>query len=180
MASLKADSELMTNYVAAVPVPVGSKFSALLDENRRVMVLSLSNDTIPKLQFSRYTNLSGRRGDILTSLVRIGADGARILVDMAARLNIPPTSIIETFCIRQANDLRLFMAASYKNGPNTSTLVITEPFMPEALKATTTLPLIPGGASIGQAKMIYMVSYDAIVFSSKTHELDTSQQPPAR
>jgi hypothetical protein len=57
MATIKADSELMTNYVAAVPVPAGSKFSAMLDENRRVMVLSLSNDTVPKLQFSKSCRL---------------------------------------------------------------------------------------------------------------------------
>lgn len=53
MATISADSELMTNYVAALPVPAGSKFSAVLDENRRAMVLSLSNDAIPKLQFSK-------------------------------------------------------------------------------------------------------------------------------
>jgi hypothetical protein len=50
------------------------------------------------------------------------------------------------------------MAASYKNGPNTSALVVTKPFMPQTLQDATPLALIPGAASIGQAKMIYMVS----------------------
>jgi hypothetical protein len=77
---------------------------------------------------------------------------------MAALLSIPRGSIIETFCIRQANDLSLYMAASYKNGPNTSALVVTKPFMPQTLQDATPLALIPGAASIGQAKMIYMVS----------------------
>lgn len=57
MASITADSELMTNYIAAVPVPAGAKFNTVLDENRRVMVISLSNDPVPKLQLSMRSKL---------------------------------------------------------------------------------------------------------------------------
>jgi len=57
MASFNVDAELMTNYVAASPVPAGSHFKTLLDNNSKSMVVSLSNDKLPKLQvgwFSKY------------------------------------------------------------------------------------------------------------------------------
>jgi hypothetical protein len=186
MATIKADSELMTNYVAALPVPAGSKFSAILDENRRVMVLSLSNDTVPKLQFSKscplyLINLQKR---MLTSLVRTGLDKVPVLIDMAALLSIPTGSIIETFCIRQGNELNLYMAVSYKNGPSTSALVVTRPFMPQALHDDKPLALIPGTASIGQAKMIYMVISNQLMWQSKTyntrHQLTTFKKMSIR
>jgi hypothetical protein len=53
MAFFKTDAELMTNYVSARPVPAGSHFVTVLDEKSRPMVVSLSNDKVPKLQISR-------------------------------------------------------------------------------------------------------------------------------
>ena len=54
MTRITADSELMTNLVSAVPVPAGSYFRAILDEDRRPLLISISNDvdTPPKLQLS--------------------------------------------------------------------------------------------------------------------------------
>ena len=50
MASVKIDSELMTNYLAAQPVPAGSRFVTCLDpQSRRPMVFGISNDPVPKL-----------------------------------------------------------------------------------------------------------------------------------
>lgn len=49
MASVTADSEFMTNYVAASSVPAGTHFVTLLDEHNHPMVVSLSNDKVPKL-----------------------------------------------------------------------------------------------------------------------------------
>lgn len=52
MAYVKTDAELMTNLIAAKPVPTGSHFAAALDESSRPMVVSLSDDKVPKLQIS--------------------------------------------------------------------------------------------------------------------------------
>ena len=50
MASLRVDSELMTNYVSALPVKAGSKFVTCLDPiSRRPMVFGISTDTVPVL-----------------------------------------------------------------------------------------------------------------------------------
>ena len=53
MAHVKADAELMTNYVSAVLVPAGSHFATVLDEKSQTVVVSLSNDKVPKLQISK-------------------------------------------------------------------------------------------------------------------------------
>jgi hypothetical protein len=53
MARITADSELMTNLVSAVPVPAGSYFRAILDEDRRPLIISINKDTPPKLQLSK-------------------------------------------------------------------------------------------------------------------------------
>jgi hypothetical protein len=50
MARITADSELMTNYISAVPVPAGRYFKVVLDEERRPMVIRISSDQIPKLE----------------------------------------------------------------------------------------------------------------------------------
>lgn len=94
----------------------------------------------------------------LTPPVRNGLDGVPILVDMSTLLGIPNGSIIETFCIRQTNELYLYLAVSYQNGSNTSTLKITEPFLPQSLQGNVPLSLVPGDASIGQTNLLYMVS----------------------
>ncbi|KAL9106679.1 MAG: hypothetical protein Q9227_008331 [Pyrenula ochraceoflavens] len=56
MAQIQADSELMTNLVSAVPVPGGSYFRIILDESRRPLVISISNDPIPQLQLVYVTH----------------------------------------------------------------------------------------------------------------------------
>jgi len=56
MGSVVYDSELMTNYVAGVPVPGGSHFATCLDPvSRKVVVFALSNDETPKLQMIKVS-----------------------------------------------------------------------------------------------------------------------------
>lgn len=64
MARIDGDSELMTNLVSAVPVPAGSYFRTVLDEDRRPLVISVSNAEVPKLQLSKSTGpLHRQRSD---------------------------------------------------------------------------------------------------------------------
>jgi hypothetical protein len=54
MASIRYDTELMMNHIAAMTVPVGSKFVTVLDpDSRRPAVISLSNNTTPILQLTQ-------------------------------------------------------------------------------------------------------------------------------
>lgn len=54
MASIRYDTELMMNHIAAVPVPAGSKFVAVLDpDSRRPAVISLSNNETPILELTQ-------------------------------------------------------------------------------------------------------------------------------
>jgi hypothetical protein len=54
MASIRYDTELMMNHIAAMSVPAGSKFVTVLDpDSRRPAVISLSNDATPILQLTQ-------------------------------------------------------------------------------------------------------------------------------
>jgi hypothetical protein len=64
MASIRYDTELMMNHIAAMSVPAGSKFVTVLDpESRRPVVISLSNNPTPILQLTQ--GRSHNSGDLL-------------------------------------------------------------------------------------------------------------------
>jgi len=55
MSQVHVDSELMTNYVSAVPVPAGSHHVAVLDEKRMPLLFARSNDIKhPRLSVCEY------------------------------------------------------------------------------------------------------------------------------
>jgi hypothetical protein len=54
MASIRYDTELMVNHIAAMSVPAGSKFVTVLDpDSRRPAVISLSTHDMPVLQLTQ-------------------------------------------------------------------------------------------------------------------------------
>ncbi|KAK1774877.1 hypothetical protein QBC45DRAFT_489404 [Copromyces sp. CBS 386.78] len=120
MASLSIDSELMTNYVSAVPIPAGSHHVAVLDEKRMPMVFGLSSDSdSPQLQ-----------------VLRRDVQGRSQLLNLHNLLGLPDATRVQTFHVEQSWDLTLYLAIAYtpEDTPSSSKLQLLKPFRPEDLK----------------------------------------------
>ena len=71
MASVTVDSELMTNYISAVPLAAGAEFRTVLDNNRRPMVFCLSSGTEPQIQLCKCgCEQQARLADVSASKAR--------------------------------------------------------------------------------------------------------------
>jgi hypothetical protein len=80
MAQIQYDSELMTNYVSAVPAPAGSQFFTILDPvTSRPIVFALSNENPPRLQATKAGLNLSRSDPQLTSHRKIKMANARLL-----------------------------------------------------------------------------------------------------
>ncbi|KAF7870614.1 hypothetical protein EAF04_004358 [Stromatinia cepivora] len=146
MASIATDSELMTNFIAAVPVPAGSHFDTVLDENRRPLVFCLNQEAVPKLQ-----------------IIRIGNNNAPVVFDLGPCISLPAAAMVQTFEVQQANDLTLYLCVAYQQSATSSSLIVPLPFRPDLLKSDVRLPIIPSSqSSIGTAVKIFMSPVAAI------------------
>lgn len=94
MAQIQYDSELMTNYVSAVPVPGGSQFFTVLDPvTSRPIVFALSNDNPSRLQATKAGLNLSRFVTWLTRFRRIKMANVRVLTSESCSLSqIPPES----------------------------------------------------------------------------------------
>ncbi|SCV36830.1 uncharacterized protein FFB14_06274 [Fusarium fujikuroi] len=142
MATIRIDSELITNYVSTVPVPAGSHHVTVLDQKRMPMVFCLSNDRpSPRLQ-----------------ILRRDAEGHSQLFDIHDLIGLPKDAYVQTFHVEQSWDLRLHLAVAYgdRKGSN-SYLHLMKPFAPEVLRQSDdALPHIPGKAQFGTIQKILM------------------------
>ncbi|KAL2679041.1 hypothetical protein Neosp_009797 [[Neocosmospora] mangrovei] len=129
MASIKWDSELMTNYAEAINVPSGRKFRACVDDlTKHPAVFALSNHEVPKLQ-----------------LIRVDGSGQRVLLDLSELLSLAPGTLIEAFDVRQSEDLTVYLSFSTKIDDRNSILWIVYPFKLSDTLNLETLPPRPVG-----------------------------------
>jgi hypothetical protein len=160
MARVLADSELMTNYVSAAPVPAGSYFQVILDEQRRPMVVSISNDPTPKLQLGKSI-LSQRASELpqtYTITVKHNKGEPSQVLDIGPCLGIRGDSgRILTFAIQQAENLAVCLCVALSTGEKEARLVVTQPFFPTALVGGSMVPLMSGDHRIGKVEKIWMV-----------------------
>ncbi|KAG8716303.1 hypothetical protein FRC09_015898 [Ceratobasidium sp. 395] len=107
------DSELITHIAGALPVRTNHVFSALIDEHRNPLILSIGEDS------RLYA-------------IKVHADGRRRLVDLGSRLGV--TCAIRTFSVSQAAQGALYVAfAAQKNDSPSEDLYIVAPFAPKLL-----------------------------------------------
>lgn len=88
MITIKKDSELITNYVTASPVPAGEEFGVFVDKNQQPAVLALSEDSflyliiaykgkIIRLDFGRSSGIvQGDNAKVQAFAVQQAPDGA--------------------------------------------------------------------------------------------------------
>ncbi|KAH0372867.1 hypothetical protein KCU65_g919, partial [Aureobasidium melanogenum] len=143
MASLTVDSELMTNYISAVPVPAGSHHVAVLDEKRMPLLFTLSNDRpLPRLQ-----------------VLRRDSEGQSSIFDIGKQIGLPENAYIQSFHVEQSWNLKLYLAVSYRSGDDDSKslLHLVRPFLPERLKQNgEDILYIPGSTRFGNILEIRM------------------------
>ncbi|KAG9758073.1 hypothetical protein KCU73_g4084, partial [Aureobasidium melanogenum] len=143
MASLTIDSELMTNFISAVPVPAGGHHVAVLDEKRMPLLFTLSNDRpLPRLQILRRDH-----------------EGQSSIFDVGKQIGLPGNAYIQSFHVEQSWNLKLYLAVSYRDGDDDSKslLHLTKPFLPERLKQNgEDISYIPGSTRFGNILEIRM------------------------
>ena len=152
MGSLRIDSELMTNYLSAVPVPAGSHFVTVLDERRQPMVFALSNDEVPKLQCCKYTSLW------ITWFFAFADYLHSELLDISYSLRLPADCRIQIFHVEQSQSLKLHLCLAYALDSKSSRLVIAKPFQPDFLREDVLLDTAVGPDRLGTVENIYMGS----------------------
>ena len=168
MAHVTTDAELMTNYVSAVPVPAGSHFVTVLDENLQTIVLSLSNDKVPQLQISKHIHTSNRPTVAMSAntkryAVRHNTEGVQYLFDLGSCFDLPADAIIQSFAIVQAADRTLYLAFAYLRDSTSSHVVLARPFAPSDLHKGAKLQKIPSDGKIGTVRKMYMVSAFVVI-----------------
>lgn len=157
MASIAYDSELMTNYIAALAVPPSTRYVTCLDPtSRRPMVFSISSDgrllAIKVCPFSFtlcfWTQSSSCMG-------QEDKDGQTSLIDMGPFLGIPSSTTVQAFDCQQALDLSLYLCVATRADADTSNVLIAKPF---TMSSTPSITLMSGG-SIGTVQRLFMVGY---------------------
>ncbi|RYP05955.1 hypothetical protein DL764_003459 [Monosporascus ibericus] len=127
MASVAVDSELMTQYVAAVPVPNSSRFFTVRDERGLPLLFSLSNTGV---LFAFKENESG----------------ARIMLDMSAAFGVQGNRVVTFNVIQEMVTDFIFFCFAYVKDPNASgeetSLVFSRPFVPAALNTSGSFSLV--------------------------------------
>lgn len=139
MASIVYDSELMTNYLAAVPVPAGSQFFTVLDPvTSRPIVFALSNDAVPRLQATKVC-LAGSAGH-LSDHLQDDKNGQRQLIDIGKILGIADDTRIQTFEVKQLDDKSIVLCVAVRINDTTSRLLLCRPFQMTSPPQITALP----------------------------------------
>lgn len=148
MATVSADSELMTNYASAAAVPPSSNFVALVDDENRPMIFCLSDATdkaLPKIQ-----------------LIKQDGNGNRFIYNLADSVGLKPSEKILAFDIQQAANGSVFLTFAVESGRDESVLYIVKPFRVTTevlLDNVLRLPCIAKPQSkIGRVHSIYLVS----------------------
>ncbi|KAF7502179.1 hypothetical protein GJ744_006768 [Endocarpon pusillum] len=141
MASVRIDSELMTNYVSAVPVPAGGHHVTVLDEKRMPMVFSLSNDKeSPQLR-----------------IIRRDAQGRSEMFTIHKIIGLHDNVYIQYFHVEQSWSLKLHLVVACKSSDNSSSLVVLKPFLPDQLhEGAEPLNRISGESILGTIQKIQM------------------------
>ncbi|KAL8321690.1 hypothetical protein RB593_004002 [Gaeumannomyces tritici] len=130
MASVKTDSELMDQLVAAIPVPHSSTFITVLDENGGPILLSLGNNGV-------------------LYAIKESSAGARVLIDLNDSFGISDREVVTFEAVQSAIDKQIYYSFAHKAAkvgdeadqedgkaakPNDeTTLVICRPFGPQLL-----------------------------------------------
>ena len=140
MASIHIDSELMTNYVSALPVPAGSHFVTCLDPiSRRPMVFGISNDPTPKLQVVKVIARPEYFESHCSRKKQEDEDGITQLIDFGQLLNIPSSTSVLAFDCQQSADLTIYLCLAVGNATNAN-LIIVKPFQWTGNPVLSTLP----------------------------------------
>lgn len=114
MALITHDSELLTYHVAANPVPNGSHFVAVRDQQDRPLVFSLGNN-----------------GTLYA--IREAPNGSRQLINLNECLGLG-TKHVAAFEVVQDAGRALYLCYAVKEGDSTP-LTVLRPFQPELLDA---------------------------------------------
>jgi len=150
MAKVEYDSELMTQQIAAVPIPPTKRFVALSDHEGSPIIISVGNNG----------TLYAIKEDISNS---------RALVDLSAAFGISGHKIVAFDCRFNEKNSMVYLCFAYDAGEDTK-LVVLKPFQPIALDDVTTLKdlMIPfTGRMKTNISRIFMVSLD---FQTETRE----------
>ena len=143
MITIQQDAEMMTNLISANPVPAGSRFVAIKDENSMPAVFALGQD--------KKLNLIVNRAGVPT------------LVDFGSACKIAGT--ISAFDVRQETNLRVHVAVAsvLENGNNQLTVAFD--LDPSQLDGTADVPLVKSTVTIPTVHSIFMVSISYQVYS---------------
>lgn len=160
MASVKIDSELMTNYLAAQPVPAGSSFVTCLDpQSRRPMVFGISNDPVPKLNVVKVccwlsNFLAVTISYLLHQSQQEDSDGKPRLLDTGAKRGISSTTPVVAFDCEQAKDLSIYLCVAVRSSMTECHILVVKPFQMTVNFTMTTLPI----HSVPTVSGVFMVS----------------------
>ncbi|KAF1829335.1 hypothetical protein BDW02DRAFT_602640 [Decorospora gaudefroyi] len=116
MGSVKISSELMTQHVAAVPVPHSSQFFTVRDENGAPLLFSLGSNGV---LFALKENQSG----------------FRVRLDLNAAFGIYGKKVVTFSVVQETPTENLYLGFAYKNSNDgdETTLIMCRPFHPMTL-----------------------------------------------
>ncbi|KAI5926244.1 hypothetical protein F4810DRAFT_586578 [Camillea tinctor] len=146
MIIVKKDSEVMTNYVAANPVPAGQNFGVFHDKNLQPAVFALGED------------------GILNLIITIGREPSKVDFGKASAL-FPEDTEVQAFAVLQSPDSSLDICIATKATDTTSNFYLLHHI---------TLDEIPG--TMPSAKVIHGVfpTVDHIYMGHKSSDMEQS------
>ena len=80
------------------------------------------------------------------------------MIDLHEVLNLPADVEIQAFHAEQAWSLKIYLCVAVKSSANASQLVVTKPFLPEALITRQVIAKLSGNQQVGTVQNIHMVS----------------------
>ncbi|KAF9636469.1 hypothetical protein BFW01_g7365 [Lasiodiplodia theobromae] len=159
MINITQDVELMSNFVAANPVPASNRFSVIRDEKGNPAILSHSS------------------GDKLELIIEV--DGKPQIADLGQIWQLPGR--VQAFDVVQRADLRVFIAvATGASGQGKSHFSLIQDVMPSALLTFTADNLATASETFAQIHEVYMSNFTRDVAGKQMPLLFLASQPADR
>jgi hypothetical protein len=138
MITITQDSELMTNYISANPIPAGNRFVAFRDENHDPAVISLGSDNTLNLV--------------------ITVRGQPTAVDLVKTSGLfDDETKIQAFDVKQSPDLGLNICIVAEGAFGKSDFYLIHNIQPSELLKTISKDKVINAYGISQTKHIFMV-----------------------
>lgn len=80
------------------------------------------------------------------------------MIDLHEILSLPADAEIQAFNAEQAWSLKIYLCVAFRSSANASQLIVTKPFLPEALISRQVLAKLSGNKQVGTVQKIHMVS----------------------